>query len=69
MLRTSNENQLNLALQAIQRNPSLSIKHAALIYTVSYIILFRRKRGMPSSHDYVLKTCNFIDLEKNAIVY
>ena len=69
MLRISNENQLNLALQAIQRDPSLNIKHAALIYTVSYITLSRRKRGMPSSHNYVLKTRNFIDLKKNAIVY
>ena len=69
MPRTSNENQLNLALQAIQRDSSLNIRHAALIYTINYITLSWRKRGMPSSHNYIPKTCNFIDLKKNAIVY
>ena len=69
MLRTSNENQLNLALQAIQRDLFLSIRHAALIYTVSYIILSQHKRGILLSHNYVLKMCNFIDLKKNVIIY
>ena len=69
MLRTSNENQLNLAFQAIQQNPSLNIRCAASIYTINYIILFQRKRNIPSSYNYVLKTHNFTDLKKKAIIY
>ena len=69
MPRTSNENQLNLALQAIQQNPSLNIKHAASIYTINYITLSQHKCGIPSSHNYIFKMHNLTDLKKNAIIY
>ena len=68
MPKLSNKNQLNLTLQAFERNPSL-IRRAASIYTINYTTLLRRKRDQQSSHDYIPKTRNLTNLKKNAIIY
>ena len=67
--KPSNEKQLNLALQAMQRDLFLSIKRAALIYTIDYTILSRRKRGTLLHHDYKSNIQKFINLEENIIIY
>ena len=69
MLKLSNENQLNLALQAMQQDTFLSIRHAASIYTVNHITLSWRKHGTPSRHDCKPNMRNLTDLEEDTIVH
>ena len=69
MPKLFNENQLNLALQAIQQDTFLSIKCVASIYTVNHIILFQCKRGTPSRHNCKLNMQNLTDLEKDTVVH
>jgi hypothetical protein len=45
------EAHLNLALQALQGNPKLSIRRAAEIYTVNRNTLRRRQQGVQSRCD------------------
>ena len=69
MPKLSNENQLNLALQVMQQDTFLSIKHTASIYTVNHIILFQCKRGTPSQRNCKLNMRNLTDLEKDTVVH
>ena len=64
-----NENQLNLAFQAMQQNTFLSIRRTASIYTINYIILFWCKRSTPSQRDCKLNMQNFTNLEKDMVVH
>ena len=68
MFSASNENQILLALAAIERDPSLSYRRAAKIYNISYSTLRDRYTGRPSRHDVTPKAKNLVDLEEEVIV-
>jgi hypothetical protein len=68
MNSTQKEAQLMLAIQAIKKDPKLSIRRAALIYTVSRITLQARLDGRNSRRDILHPRQNFTKLEKNTII-
>ena len=65
----SNEQQLNLALNAKQKIPYLSFRKAAKIYKVGLNTLSQRQKGRPSKRDTVPKSRKLTDLEEETIVY
>jgi len=57
-----------LALQALQRNPKLTLNRAAAIYEVPRARLRRRSTGIPSRADWVPKQRKLSDLEEQTII-
>ncbi|KAM5526543.1 transposase [Fusarium oxysporum f. sp. phaseoli] len=57
-----------LALQALQNDPKLKLGHAAEIYKVGRMILWRRQKGIQSRSDWVPKSRKLSDLEEKIIV-
>jgi hypothetical protein len=68
MPRSSNEARINLALQALQNDPKLTIRRAASIYTVNYRTLARRRQGILSTRDTLTKSRKLSDQEEQTIV-
>ena len=67
-MRTAcNENQLNLALKALSRDPSFNIRRAAEIYSVFRNTLSTRKDGTCARYDTIPKT-KLTDLEETTIL-
>ena len=64
----SDEKQLTLALQAIQKDPALSLRKAAKIFLVDPTALSQRKRGRQSRRDKMPNSRKLTDLEERAIV-
>ncbi len=59
---------MQLALQAIQNDPKLSLRAAAKIYSVNYEKLSRRQRSQQSRRDILANSRKLTDLEESAIV-
>lgn len=68
MTPPSQERQLQLALQAIQNDPYLSIRAATNIFGVPQMTLSRRLRGITSQRDRVPLNRNLTELEELTIV-
>jgi hypothetical protein len=68
MPQSSNEARINLALQALQNDPKLTIRRAASIYTVNYRTLARRQHGILSTRDTLTKSRKLSDQEEQTIV-
>jgi hypothetical protein len=68
MATTSDERQLNLAIQAMKRDPKLSARASAELYTVSHATLSRRIQGTPSRRDSTPKSRKLTNLEEETIV-
>ena len=68
MASISNECQLNLALQAIRKDPKLSIRAAAKLYRVDHVTLSRRLKGTLSRSDSMPKSRKLTSLEEETIV-
>ena len=68
MPRSSNEARINLALQALQNNPKLTIRRAASIYIVNYRTLARRQHGILSTHDTLTKSRKLSNEDEQTIV-
>jgi hypothetical protein len=68
MPSSSKEAQLILACQAIERDPSLSLRTAAALYGVSRVTLGRRQHGIRSLSDCAPKSRKLTDLEESTIV-
>nr|AER39693.1 transposase [Verticillium dahliae] len=64
----SQERQLQLALQAIQNDPDLSIRAATNIFGVPRMTLTRRLRGITSQRDRIPLNRNLTELEELTIV-
>ena len=64
----SSEKQLNLALEALQNNPKLSLRAAAKIYEVGLNTLSQCQRGRPSKRDCITKSRKLTNLEEDIIV-
>jgi hypothetical protein len=57
-----------LALQALQKNPKLSVRRAATIYNVPRTTLGDRKNGLQSRGDIIANLRKLSDLEEQKIV-
>ena len=68
MSHKNDESKLNLALQAIQRDPKLSARHAAKIYLLDHCKLSRRLRGIPSRRAILANSRKMTDLEESVLV-
>ena len=64
----SKDSQLFLAIHAIKKDPSLTIRAAAKIYSVSRTTLQRRLNGVSSIRDSTPKSKKLTDLEEIIIV-
>jgi hypothetical protein len=62
------ESQLILAIQAIKKDPKLSIWRAAIIYKVPYFIFNTRIYGIRARRDISLFCKNLTKLEKDTII-
>ena len=59
---------INLALQAIQKDPSLSIRSAAKIYKISRATLGRRLNGITPRRDSPPNSAKLTELEEKVII-
>lgn len=66
--KASNEADVISALQALERDPKLSIREAARIYNVSDRTLRRRRNKIPCRADTVSKSRKLLDEEENMII-
>jgi hypothetical protein len=64
----SKEARIQLALQALQNNPKLSMRRAAELYNVNRNTLSNRKNGKPSRRDTISKSRNLSKLEEETVV-
>jgi hypothetical protein len=62
------ENQLLLTIQAMEKDPSLSTRSAAKIYSVSRVTLARRLSGTQSRRDSPPNSQKLTNLEEKTIV-
>jgi len=68
MPTSSNEADILLALQALERDKDLSIRRVAEIYEVCDRTLERRRRGMPARRDIPANSRKLTDLEEKTII-
>jgi hypothetical protein len=62
------EFQLILAIQAIKKDPKLSIQRVAIIYKMLYSTFITRIHGIRARHDISPSCKNLTKLEKNTII-
>ncbi len=68
MASTSNENQLQLALQAFEKDPQLNINKAIRFYNILRTILSVRIKGCFICVDAIVNLRKLIALEKEVVV-
>src|SRR5688572_4255655 len=68
MPQKNDENYIILALETMQRDPNLSARAAAKIYSVDPRKLQRRQRGMQSRRDVAANSRKLTNLEESTIV-
>jgi hypothetical protein len=68
MPQKNDENQLNLAIQALQKNPNQSSRAIARIYSVDHRKLGDRLRGIPSRHAIQANSRKLTDLEEIVLI-
>ena len=64
----NNEASINLALQALQKDPELSMRRAAKIYNVLRTTLSDRRHGTQSRSNLVANSRKLSDLEEQKLV-
>jgi hypothetical protein len=62
------ESQIILALQALKKDPKLSLRAAAKIYSVDHTKLSRRQRGIRPRRDTTANSRKTTDLEESVIL-
>ena len=68
MALPSNEARINLALEALKNDYTLSLRAVAKIYSVSPATLMRRRNGRPTQRDILANLRKLTDLEECMIV-
>jgi hypothetical protein len=68
MSQLNKEANILLALQALQKDPKLSLQRAAKIYKVNLTTLWCRQQGILSQRDTIPKSRRLSDLEEQVIV-
>jgi hypothetical protein len=64
----SYEARINLAIEAIKRNPKLKNRAAAKIYNINKDTLRNRRAGQPTRRNIPANSRKLTDLEENTIV-
>src|SRR4030088_2372092 len=64
----NDEKQVILALQAVENDPSLSLRAAAKTYGVHHTKLSSRKRGRKERRDTIANSRKLTDLEESVLV-
>ena len=67
MPQRSNESQINLAIQAIQKDPKLAVRRAASIFHVAESTLRHRMSGRRARTDIPSNSRRLTNLEENVI--
>jgi hypothetical protein len=68
MSNSTQEANIILALQALQKDPELSLRRAVQIYQVPFSTLRNRKQGRQSRRDIIANSRKLSDLEEQTIV-
>ena len=68
MSQKNDENQLNLAIQALKNDPKLKVYTASKIYKVDHRKLGERLRGVPPRRAILANSQKMTDLEENVLV-
>ena len=68
MQSSSNENRIIMALQAINQDLKLSIKHTSQIYEILRTTLINRRDSIQSKCNISSKSKNLTDLKKKIIL-
>jgi hypothetical protein len=68
MPQSSNEGKILLALQALQNDPKLSMRHASQIYEVGYSTLRDRRHGRQSRRDIMPNSRKLSTLEEEVLL-
>jgi hypothetical protein len=68
MRQKIDESQIILALQALKKDPKLSLRAAAKIYSVDHTKLSRRQRGIRPRRDTTANSRKMTDLEESVIL-
>ena len=66
-MEPSKERQIQLTLQALKQDATLSQRRAAAIYNVSPATLGHRRAGRPSQADYRPKSMNLTKTEEGVV--
>jgi hypothetical protein len=64
----NDEGQIILALQALEKDPTLSLRATTEIYAVHYTKLSRRRRGQQLRRDIPANSRKLTDLEESIII-
>lgn len=68
MSSISYEARVILALEALEKDPNLTLRATAKIYNISYTTLSRRRGGQPARRDIPPNSKKLTELEEEAIV-
>ena len=68
MVNSLKEGQILLGIQAIKKDPQLSIRAAAKIYNIPRSTLYERLQGISSRRSLPANSRKLTDFEKNAII-
>jgi hypothetical protein len=68
MANQRNEANILLALQALQKDPKLSVRRAAGIYNIARSTLDRRQKGIPSRGDIMANSRKLTNLEEEKLI-
>jgi hypothetical protein len=68
MEQLSKESRLNLALQALQKDPKLSLRAASKVYSISYTTLNSRHHGRRARTDISANSRKLTDLEEQVLL-
>ena len=68
MSSSSKETRVILTLEALKKDPKLSLLAAAKLYSVLYTTLYDRRAGRPARRDIPANSRSLTDLEEQTIV-
>ena len=69
MESTSIESRVILALQALENDPTLSLREAASIYNAPRTTIRRRQKGIASQAETMPKSQKLSKIEEETIIY
>ena len=68
MAQSSNESQINLAIQAIQKDPKITVRRAASIFNVAESTVRHRMNGRSARRDLRANNSRLSELEEGTLV-
>ena len=68
MAQSSNESQINLAIQAIQKDPKVSVRRATSIFNVAESTLRYRMNGRRARRDLRANNTRLTELEESTLI-